>query len=224
MTHPLNPDHPMRLAMRFLAFFAFMLSCVATGAAHAQDVAPDVLIKNVSNEVLTIIRQDKELRNGDPKKVMELVEGKVLPHFNFNRMTALAVGRDWRTATPDQQKVLVNEFRTLLVRTYSNAVTAYRDQTVEIKPLRMGAGDTDIMVRTEVKQPGAKPVSIDYSLEKGPNGWKVYDVVVAGISLVTNYRESFAAEVRASGIDGLIKSLQTKNQAPVAPTATKPAK
>jgi phospholipid transport system substrate-binding protein len=125
------------------------------------------------------------------------------------------VGRDWRSASPEQQKVLVNEFRTLLVRTYSNALTAYRDQTLEFKPLRMGANDTDVVVRSEIRQSGTKPVSIDYSLEKGPNGWKVYDVVVAGVSLVTTYRETFSAEVRASGIDGLIKTLQAKNQAPL---------
>lgn len=205
--------------MRF--FTVLMLGFLAAGVARADDAAPDALIKNVSNEVLTIVRQDKDIQAGNTKKTMDLIETKVLPHFNFNRMTALAVGRDWRTATPEQQKILVNEFRTLLVRTYSNALTAYRDQTVEFKPLRMGAGDTDVMVRSEMRQPGAKPVSIDYSLEKGPNGWKVYDVVVAGVSLVTNYRETFAAEVRTAGIDGLIKTLQTKNQAPLPAKAAK---
>lgn len=202
--------------------FALLFCCfVAASAAFADEVAPDALIKNVSNEVLTIVRTDKDIQTGNTKKAVELIETRVLPHFNFNRMTALAVGRDWRSATPEQQKVLVNEFRTLLVRTYSNALTAYKDQTIDFKPLRMGAGDTDVLVRTEVRQPGAKPVTIDYSLEKGPNGWKVYDVVVAGISLVTNYRESFAAEVRANGIDGLIKTLQAKNQAPAPARATK---
>lgn len=205
--------------MRLFAFV--MLAFMAATGAQAQDVAPDALIKNVSTEVLTIVRQDKDIQSGNTKKTMDLVETKVLPHFNFNRMTALAVGRDWRTASPEQQKVLVNEFRTLLVRTYSNALTAYRDQTLDVKPLRMGANDTDVVVRSEVRQPGAKPVSIDYSLEKGPNGWKVYDVVVAGVSLVTTYRETFAAEVRTSGIDGLIKTLQAKNQAPL---PAKPAK
>jgi phospholipid transport system substrate-binding protein len=208
--------------MRFLNQCLFALAfttSIACSAAPAQDEAPDVLVKNVSNEVLTLVRQDKDLQSGGTRKFAELVETKVLPHFNFNRMTALAVGRDWRAATPDQQKALINEFRTLLVRTYSNAFTAYKDQSIDFKPLRMGAGDTDVVVRTEVKQPGAKPVAIDYSLEKGPNGWKVYDVVVGGISLVTTYRESFSTEVRASGIDGLIKSLQAKNQAPAQKSA-----
>ncbi len=199
--------------MRLFAFV--ILAFMAATSVRAQEVAPDVLIKNVSAEVLTIVRQDKDIRAGNTQKTMDLIETKVLPHFNFTRMTALAVGRDWRSASPEQQKVLVNEFRTLLIRTYSNALTAYRDQTLDVKPLRMGAGDTDVVVRSEVRQPGTKPVSIDYSLEKGPNGWKVYDVVVAGVSLVTTYRETFAAEVRAAGIDGLIKTLQAKNQAPL---------
>ncbi|MEY3201062.1 MAG: hypothetical protein RIR70_612 [Pseudomonadota bacterium] len=205
--------------MRFFA--ALVCAFLAFGNAFAEDLPPDVLIKNVSNEVLTIVRQDKDIQAGNTKKAMELIDTKVLPHFNFTRMTALAVGRDWRSATPEQQKLLVSEFRTLLVRTYSNALSAYRDQTLEFKPLRMGAGDTDVLVRSEVRQPGSKPVSIDYSLEKGPNGWKVYDVVVAGVSLVTTYRETFAAEVRTSGIDGLIKSLQAKNQAPLPAKAAK---
>jgi len=205
--------------MRFL--FCLMLSFMTAGGALAQDAAPDTLIKNVSSEVLTIVKQDKDIQSGNTKKAAELIEAKVLPHFNFTRMTALAVGRDWRSASPEQQKVLVNEFRTLLVRTYSNALSAYRDQTLEFKPLRMGAGDTDVVVRSEVRQPGGKPVSIDYSLEKGSAGWKVYDVTVAGVSLVTTYRETFAAEVRAAGIDGLIKSLQAKNQAPLPAKAAK---
>lgn len=208
--------------MRFLTLLC--LGLLAAVPVRAQELAPDALIKNVTNEVLTIVRQDKEIQSGDRKKAMDLIETKILPHFNFNRMTALAVGRDWRAATPEQQKVLVNEFRTLLVRTYSNAITAYKEQVIDFKPLRMGAGDTDVLVRTEVRQAGAKPVSIDYSLEKGPNGWKVYDVVVAGVSLVTTYRESFAAEVRANGVDGLIKSLQAKNAAPVTAPAVKTAK
>lgn len=180
-------------------------------AVGAQDLAPDALVKNVTNDVLTILRQDKDIQSGSQKRAVELVETKVLPHFNFSRMTALAVGRDWRQANPEQQKALTEQFRTLLVRTYSNALTAYKNQTVAYKPFRMQPSDTDVTVKTQIIQPGSEAVSIDYSLEKGANGWKVYDVIVGGVSLVTNYRESFAAEVRKSGIDGLIKSLQTKN-------------
>ena len=127
-------------------------------------------------------------------------------------MTALAMGREWRSATPEQRRQLTAEFRTLLVRTYSNALTAYKNQSVEFKPFRMQAGETDVVVRSQVVQPGAKPVTIDYNLEKTPEGWKVYDVVVGGVSLVTNYRSTFAQEVRSGGIDGLIRSLQAKNR------------
>jgi phospholipid transport system substrate-binding protein len=178
----------------------------------AADLAPDVLVKDVTNDVLVIVRQDKAIQSGDTRKAVELVEAKVLPHFDFKHMTALALGRDWRAATPTQQDQLTEAFKSLLVRTYSNALTQYRDQVIDFKPLRAQAEDTDVQVRTEVKQPGSKPVQIDYSLEKTAGGWKVYDVVVAGVSLVTNYRGSFAQEIKAGGIDGLIKTLQAKNR------------
>ncbi|CAG0984926.1 Intermembrane phospholipid transport system binding protein MlaC [Rhodocyclaceae bacterium] len=188
---------------------------VAAGAwadTPAEGLAPDALIKNVTEEVLEIVRKDKDIQSGNTKKAIELVEAKVLPHFNFTRMTQLAMARDWRQATPAQQKTLVDEFRTLLVRTYSKALTEYKNQTIEYKPFKMQAADTDVKVRTDIKQPGGKPIQLDYYLEKQNPGWKVYDIEVGGISLVTNYRESFAQEVRNGGIDGLIKSLQTKNK------------
>ena len=181
--------------------------------AFAEDVAPDALVKNISNEVLSIVRTDKDIQSGNAKKAVELVEAKILPHFDFMHMTRLALGREWRQASPDQQKALAKEFQALLVRTYSKALTEYKNQTIEFKPFAMQAGATDAKVRTEVKQPGAaKPFQLDYYLEKMADGWKVYDIEVGGISLVTNYRESFLAEVRKSGIDGLIKSLRDKNQ------------
>ena len=178
----------------------------------AQDVAPDILVKNVTQEVIGIVKQDKEIQAGDHKKTVALVEEKVLPHFNFNRMTALAMGQNWRKATPDQQGLLVEQFKTLLVRTYSTALSTYRNQAIDFKPLRAQAADTEVTVRSDVKQPGGEPVSIDYSLEKTPGGWKVYDVIVGGVSLVTTYRDTFTSEVRASGIDGLIKVLSEKNR------------
>lgn len=192
--------------------FATLALLLAPLMAVADDPAPDAMVKDVTHDVLAIVRQDKAIQSGDTRKAIELVEVKVLPHFNFKRMTALAVGRDWRQATPAQQDQLVEAFKLLLVRTYSNALTQYKDQVIDFKPLRTTPEDTDVQVRTEIKQPGAKPVQIDYSLEKTPAGWKVYDVVVAGVSLVTNYRGSFAQEIKASGIDGLIKSLQAKNR------------
>jgi phospholipid transport system substrate-binding protein len=195
---------PLALVPLLLALFA--------PPALAQDLAPDVLVKSVTQEVIGIIRQDKDIQAGNQKKTVALVEDKVLPHFNFGRMTALAVGPNWRKATAEQQKQLVDQFRTLLVRTYSSALAAYRNQAIEFKPLRAQAADTDVMVRSDVKQPGGEPVTIDYSMEKTPAGWKVYDVAIGGVSLVTTYRETFINEIRASGIDGLIKALADRNR------------
>ena len=181
--------------------------------AIAQDAqAPDVLVKGVTQDVIAIVKQDKDIQSGNTKKTIALVEQKVLPHFNFTRMTALAMGINWRKATPDQQQMLVDQFRTLLVRTYSTALTSYRNQAIDFKPLRAQPADTDVTVRSEVRQSGAEAVTIDYSMEKTPSGWKVYDVVIGGVSLVTTYRETFANEVRNAGVDGLIKTLSDKNR------------
>lgn len=187
--------------------------CVALlpGLAAAQELAPDALVKSVTGDVLQIVRTDKDIQSGNTRRVIELIDQKVLPHFDFMHMTRLAVGRDWRSATPDQQKALAAEFKTLLVRTYANAFTSYKDQSVDFKPFKMQAGETDVLVRSEIKQPGGKPVQLDYNLAKEANGWKVYDVIVAGVSLVTNYREQFGQEVRAGGVDGLVKSLKKRN-------------
>jgi len=199
--------------MNMKSFFLLLLTCFVTLAqAQAPDTAPDALVKSVANEVLQIIRSDKELQAGNNKKAIELIEAKVLPHFNFMHMTQLAVGRDWRSASPAQQKQLADEFHTLLVRTYAKALTEYKSQTIEFKPFKMNAADLDVKVRSQVNQSGAKPIPLDYYLEKLPTGWKVYDIEVDGISLVVNYRESFATEVRNGGIDGLIKTLQGKNR------------
>ena len=198
----------MRLFAALLACASFFLS----PGALAQQMAPDALVKSVTDEVLDIIRKDKDIKAGSTKRAIELVEQKVLPHFNFARMTALAVGKDWRQATPEQQKVLTEEFRDLLVRTYSNALIAYKNESVDYRPFKMQPGETDVTVRTQIHQAGARqPITLDYSLEKNGSAWKVYDVVVAGVSLVTNYRSSFATEIRNGGIDGLIKTLKAKN-------------
>ena len=197
--------------MKFL--FAFFSGLLISTTVLAQEVAPDVMVKTVTNEVLDIVRKDKDIQSGNTKKAIDLVESKVLPNFNFTRMTQLAMARDWRQASPAQQKTLTDEFHTLLVRTYAKALTEYKNQTVEYKPFAFKAGETDVRVRTEIKQAGAgKNIELDYWLEKSAAGWKVYDIEVGGISIVTNYRDSFAAEVRNSGIDGLIKSLQAKNK------------
>lgn len=193
------------------------LCCVLVAAllplaqASAQQ-APDVLVREVTNEVLEIVRADEALRAGEKHRVMELVDAKVLPHFDFRRMTMLAVGRDWRDASAEQQVRLTEAFRTLLVRTYSNALTQYRDQTVAFRPAHFAATDKRVQVRTEVHQSGAQPIGIDYMLEQSEAGWKVFDVIVAGVSLVTTYRSSFADEVRSGGVEGLLKSLEAKNR------------
>ena len=189
------------------------LVLIAAPPVHAQK-APDALVKRIAEETLTTIRSDKELQAGNPAKVKQLIESKLVPNFDTARMTALAMGRNWRSATPEQQKQLTEQFKTLLIRTYSNALTNYRDNTMNYKPLRSNPGDTDVVVRTEVTRPGQAPVQIDYSMEKTPEGWKAYDVIVAGVSLVTNYRDEFNDTVKSSGVDGLIKTLSDKNRGP----------
>ena len=185
-------------------------ACVPLLAA-AQE-APDVLVKRVTGEVLAIIKSDKDLQSGNMQKVVELAEQKVLPHFDFTRMTRLAVGRNWQQANDAQKEALTKEFRTLLVRTYSTSLSAYRNQTIEVKPLKMAPADKEVTVRTSVIQPGGPSIPIDYAMEKGDGGWKVYDVVIDGASLVTTYRGSFNDQIQRAGIDGLVKTLQERNR------------
>jgi phospholipid transport system substrate-binding protein len=174
-------------------------------------------VKRVADEVVAIIKSDKDMQSGNSAKVVELAEQKVLPHFDFERMTRLAVGRNWAQATDAQKQALIKEFRTLLVRTYSSSLSQYRDQTIEVKPARVGAQDKDAVVRTAVIQRGGPPIPIDYSMEKADGGWKVFDVVIDGASLVTTYRGTFNDQVQRGGLDGLIKALQERNRAPEPP-------
>lgn len=179
---------------------------------------PDELIKKTATEVLSIIKADKEIQAGNHKKIKDLIEVKVLPHFEFTRMTRLAVGRFWKQATPEQQQALVNEFKTLLVRTYSTSLISYKDQRIDYKPLKLMPADTDVVVKTLIIQPGAQSIPLDYSMVKTPTGWKAYDISVDGVSLVVNYRSSFAQEIQQGGMDQLIKTLQAKNNATVPDT------
>lgn len=185
---------------------------MAAPAAAQEAMAPDALARRVTDEVLAVLRADKDIQSGNTAKVIELVEKKVLPHFDFARMTRLAVGLNWRQASAEQQKALVNEFRTLLVHTYASTFTAYRNQNIDYRPVRMQPADTEVTVRSQISQPGGKPVNVDYRMEKGEGAWKVYDVVVADLSLVQNYRGSFESEVRRGGVDGLIRALVAKNR------------
>ena len=195
--------------MRTLLSLLLMLSAPLT---FAQESAPDALVKSITQDVISIVKQDKGIQSGDPITISSLVESKIVPYFDFARMTQLAMAVNWRGATPEQQKQLVREFKHLLVRTYSNALSRYRDQVIDFKPSRTGRQDTEVTVRCEIKQRGAQPVALDYDMEKTPAGWKVYNVKVDSVSLVTTYREDFAGQVRAGGIDGLIKSLSAKNR------------
>ena len=189
-----------------------LLTLATSFSATAQDATPDALVKNVTQEVVGLITKDKEIKAGNRAKLVEVIEAKVLPHFNFGAMTALAMGQNWGKSTPEQKKRLTEEFKTLLVRTYASALAAYSEQKFDFRPLRAKPTDTDVTVNVRVLQPGAQAVTIDYSMEKTANGWKVYDVMVGGVSLVANYRTEFANTVRASGVDGLIRDLNKKNQ------------
>ena len=192
---------------------ALVFALAATASHALADVAPDALARSVTDEVLAIVRADKDLQAGNPQKVAQLVETKVLPHFSFTRMTQLAVGKNWRQASPDQQRVLTEEFKTLLVRTYTTAFTQYKNQTIDIKPLRMSPSDTDVIVKSAIRQPTGQPIAVDYSMEKAGQTWKVYDVKIEGISLVENYRNTFNGEIQRGGVDGLIRTLSNKNKA-----------
>ena len=191
----------------------FVLAGFLSGIAIAQTPqGPDQLVQGITTEVIGIIKKDKEIQSGNSKRIQDLVEGRVLPHFSFTRMTQIAMAVNWRRASPEQQQALVAEFKTLLVRTYSNALSLYRDQVIEFKPLRARPEDTEVTVRSEIKQRGQQALSLDYEMEKTPQGWKVFDVKVGGVSLISTYREDFAGQIRDAGIDGLIKVLVSKNR------------
>ncbi|HZE91863.1 MAG TPA: ABC transporter substrate-binding protein [Rhizobacter sp.] len=193
---------------------ALVMLFMAAGVAHAQQ-APDALVKQVSNEVLEAAKADKSIQAGDLRKIIALVETKVMPHVNFKRMTSSAVGRYWRQATPEQQQRLQEEFKILLVRTYAGALSQAKDKTVQLKPSRAAPTDTEIVVRTEIRGNG-DPIQLDYRMEKAGDDWKIYDVNVLGVWLVDNYRNSFAQEISAGGIDGLINKMAERNKAAAA--------
>lgn len=208
-------------------FHAFLLSLALvfglnSSVAWAGDTPPDVLARTTTQEVLAILKQDKAIQGGDQSRVYQLVEAKILPNFDFNRMTQLAIGKHWPGATPQQKQALVIEFRNLLVRTYSRSLMEFSNQSVEFKPMAIKPDDTDVTVHTEIRQPGAQPLPIDYSMYKTTFGWKVYDVAIDNVSLVTNYRSSFSSTIRQSGIDGLIKTLAAQSSGGTVKPAPRP--
>jgi phospholipid transport system substrate-binding protein len=201
-----------REKMKLLKKLMFAVAALTFAAYAAAQEAPDVLIKRISEDVMMTAKSDKEIQSGNSRRVQQIVEEKILPHIDFQRMTSLAAGRHWRDATPDQQKQLTTEFRSLLVYTYSGAISQIRDQKLEYRPLRADAADTDVIVNTQVLQTRAEPIQLSYRLAKSSSGWKIYDINVLGAWLVETYKGSFTAEISKSGIDGLIKTLTEKNK------------
>lgn len=196
----------------FLLSISFFLGIApAIGATAA--VAPDALARSVTDEVFSVLRSDKEIQAGNQKKARDLIEIKIAPHFNFAGMAQLAMGKNWSAANGEQRKALTSEFRALLVQTYTASLLLFRDQTIEYRPLKLAPEDTDVLVRSLVKQSGGgEPVQIDYGMEKTDDGWKVYNVKIGGISLVETYRSTFNAEIQKNGVDGLIKTLRDRNR------------
>ena len=185
--------------------------CFLAGVVRAEVIAPDALIERTVQEVITVIKHDEDIRAGDQKKILALVDAKVLPHFDFERMTQLAVGRPWRTASPEQKQALVREFRNMLVRTYTKVFSVYRDQAVDVKPVKLAADAIEATVLTTIIKPGAQPVPVNYEMRKVDSGWKAYDVFIEGVSMVMSYRGTFTTQIEQTGIDGLIKTLADKN-------------
>jgi phospholipid transport system substrate-binding protein len=203
-------------------FMPLLMAFSTAISARAEEVPPDVLVRTTTEEVLSVVRNDKDIRAGNVARIVQLIEEKVAPHFDFERMTRLAVGRPWRDASPAQREALLKEFRALLVRSYSAAFTAYTGIAVEYRPYKMNPGDTETIVQTLIKLPGgAPPMGVDYDMRNAAGGWKVYDVRVAGASLIINYRNLFAQEIQNGGIDGLIKSLVDKNSGKTQPVSNK---
>ncbi len=212
----------MKLIKQLITAAALAMSASAFAAAPTGNEAPDVLVKRISQEVIDAAKSDKDIQAGNQKKVMDLVETKILPYVDFQRMTSLAAGRFWREATPEQQKQLTAEFRTLLVFTYSGALSQIKNETVEFKPMRADPADPEVEVRSSVVVQRGEPVQLNYRLAKGPAGWKIFDINVLGAWLVETYKGNFAAEIGKTGIDGLIKALAERNKK-LAAKPTKPA-
>ncbi|QBE63952.1 MlaC/ttg2D family ABC transporter substrate-binding protein [Pseudoduganella lutea] len=202
----------MKLIKQLLAVATIAFATTGFAAAQSANEAPDQLVKRISSEVLNTAKADKEIQAGNTRKVIDLVETKILPYVDFERMTALAAGRYWREATPEQKRALSTEFRTLLIYTYSGALSQVRNETVEFKPLRADATDTEVEVRSQVNMTRGEPVLLNYRVAKTPAGWKIYDINVLGAWLVETYKGTFNSEISKGGIDGLIKTLAAKNK------------
>lgn len=198
--------------LKFVMNVAF-ITTMFVNVSLAAELSADELVKRTADDVLNTIKSDKDIQAGDQKKIFALAEEKILPNFDFDRVCRMVLGKNWRSATPEQQAAFQKEFRTLLLRTYATALGKYKDQVIEYKPMRAEAGAKNVSVKTQILQPGGQPISVDYSLVKAENGWKVYDIVIESVSLVTNYRSQFSSEIRQNGLDSLNKKLADKNKA-----------
>lgn len=203
------------MVKQFLIALSLLCFSVASYAAEG----PDELVKRTAEDVLATVKSDKDIQAGDQEKLFALTEEKIVPNFNFDKVSRMVLGKNWTKATPEQKAAFQNEFRTLLIRTYATALSKYKNQTIEYKPLRMASASNVATVKTQIVQPGGQPIAVDYSLEKQADAWKVYDIVIEGVSLVTNYRGQFTQEIRQNGLDSLIKKLTDKNKAAQAKSA-----
>jgi len=210
--HPNNGTYDMHTRKVKSVMALALALALATPVLQAEETEPNAMLQAVTLEVIAAMKRERGQHDANQKQVASLVETKVLPLFDFSRMTQIAVARNWRLATPEQQLALTGEFKALLVRTYSAALSTYRDQVIEFRSMRSAPADIDVTVRSVVKQPGTAPIAMDYDMEKTPTGWKVYDIKVAGVSLVTTYRDTFSERIREDGVDGLIKALEEKNR------------
>ncbi|WP_036301867.1 MlaC/ttg2D family ABC transporter substrate-binding protein [Methylotenera sp. L2L1] len=203
----------MKMFLKLVMNVAFITSMFVNASLAQAELTADELVKRTAEDVLSTIKSDKDIQAGNQQKIFALAEEKILPNFDFDRVCRMVLGKNWRAATPEQQAAFQKEFRTLLLRTYASALGKYKDQVIEYKPLRAEAGAKNVSVKTQILQPGGQPISVDYSLVKAENGWKVYDIVIESVSLVTNYRSQFSSEIRQNGIDSLNKKLADKNKA-----------
>jgi phospholipid transport system substrate-binding protein len=202
----------MKLVVKFLVGASFVANLFVSAAMANTEIAPDVLVKQTADDVLTIIKNDKEIQAGNQQKIFLVAEEKILPNFDFDRVCRMVLGKSWKAATPEQQASFQKEFRSLLLRTYAIALGKYKDQVIEYKPLRTEPDAKNVSVKTQILQSGGQPVEVDYSLVKGASGWKVYDIVIESVSLVTNYRSQFSNEIRQNGLDSLNTKLADKNK------------
>ena len=203
----------MKAIVKILCLAGWGLVLFTNVAMANIDMAPDVLVKQTADDVLAIVKNDKDIQAGNQQKLFAVVEEKILPNFDFDRVCRMVLGKNWKSASPEQQALFQKEFRSLLLRTYATALGKYRDQVIEYRPMQTDASEKNVTVKTQIIQKGGQPIAVDYSLVKGPAGWKVYDITIESVSLVTNYRSQFSSEIRQNGLDSLNKKLADKNAA-----------